>query len=61
MGFREKEVVVDFTGGQKVTSGAALLLTFNREIKAQYIQTNAPWEPLWFDIVLGFRPTGGMN
>ena len=61
MGIEEEEVVVDFTGGQKVTSGAALLLTFNRKIKAQYIQTNKPWEPLWFDIVLGFRPTGGMN
>lgn len=59
--FQEHEVVVDFTGGQKVTSGVAMLMTFNRQIKAQYIQTEDPWSIQWFDIVLGFRPTGGMS
>lgn len=61
MQYQEHEVVVDFTGGQKVTSGVAMLMTFNRQIKAQYIQTEEPWSILWFDIVLGFRPTGGMS
>lgn len=59
--FQEHEVVVDFTGGQKVTSGVAMLMTFNRQIKAQYIQTEEPWSIQWFDIVLGLRPPDGMS
>jgi len=39
-GFKEQEIMIDFTGGQKVTSVVAASMTFNRKIKGQYVQTN---------------------
>jgi hypothetical protein len=36
---KEKEIMIDFTGGMKVTSVVAATLTFNSNIKAQYIST----------------------
>ena len=36
---KEKDIMIDFTGGMKVTSVVAATLTFNSNIKAQYIST----------------------
>ncbi len=38
-GFRETDIMIDFTGGQKVTSVAAAMITYNRQVKAQYVST----------------------
>lgn len=57
----EEEVMIDFTGGQKVTSVVAAALTFNRRIKAQYVQTNSPWRVMSYDVVHAFYDTGGLG
>jgi len=57
-GYSEHDTMIDFTGGQKVTSVVAATMTFNRKIKAQYIQTNSPWDVLSYDVTLGFSDTG---
>ncbi len=57
----EHETVVDFTGGQKPTSVVAATMTFNRQIKAQYVQTNAPWNVLSYDVVLASPETGRLG
>ena len=49
--FLERDIMIDFTGGQKVTSVVAAAITFNREIRAQYVQTNDPWETLSYDVI----------
>ncbi|MBM9520420.1 hypothetical protein JWG39_11410 [Desulforhopalus vacuolatus] len=36
---KEKDMMIDFTGGNKVTSVVAATITFNRPIKAQYVST----------------------
>jgi len=36
---REKDMIIDVTGGQKVASIVAAALTFNTKIKAQYVST----------------------
>ncbi len=46
---RDYEIMIDFTGGQKVTSVVAASLTFNRAIKAQYVQTNEPYNVISYD------------
>jgi hypothetical protein len=38
-GARESEIMIDFTGGKKVTSIVAASATFNRRIIAQYVNT----------------------
>jgi hypothetical protein len=57
----EGQIMIDFTGGQKVTSVVAASVTFNRKIKAQYVQTNPPWNVVSYDIVLGSSETGGLG
>lgn len=57
----EQEVMIDFTGGQKVTSVVAASLTFNRRIKAQYVQTNPPWQVVSYDVIHGFANPGGLG
>lgn len=47
----EDKIIIDFTGGQKVTSVIAVGITFNRNIEAQYVQTNEPWAVKSYDIV----------
>jgi hypothetical protein len=61
LGIPEKEIMIDFTGGQKVTSVVAAAITFNRNVKAQYVQTNEPWKVLSYDILLGSDETGGLG
>lgn len=48
---RESDIMIDFTGGQKVTSVVAAALTFNREVRAQYVQTGPPWAVRSYTIV----------
>lgn len=56
--FCEKDIIIDFTGGQKVTSVVAATMTFNRKIKSQYIQTEKPWNVLGYDVVKTSGDTG---
>ncbi len=51
-GFPECQIMIDITSGQKPTSIVGASMTFNREIKAQYVSTNKPWEVLSYDILL---------
>lgn len=57
----EGQIMIDFTGGQKVTSVVAASVTFNRKIKAQYVQTNPPWNVVSYDILFGSSETGGLG
>jgi hypothetical protein len=57
----EDQIMIDFTGGQKVTSVVAASVTFNRKIKAQYVQTNSPWNVVSYDILFGSSETGGLG
>ncbi len=59
--YPEEEVMIDFTGGQKVTSVVAAALTSNRKFKAQYVQTNEPWEPISYDVVHAVFESGSMG
>ena len=60
-GYAEKDIMIDFTGGQKVTSVVAAAITFNRKIKAQYVQTSDPWKVLSFDVIHASPDTGGFG
>jgi hypothetical protein len=51
-GIPESSIMVDFTGGQKVTSVAAVAATFNLKISAQYVQTGPPKDVYAYDVVL---------
>lgn len=55
-GIRENQIVVDFTGGKKVTSVIGASVTFNREVSSQYVQTDTPHRVIGYDLVL--RPEG---
>ena len=57
----EKDIMIDFTGGPKVTSVVAAAATFNRKIKAQYVQTKSPWDVLSFDVIHAFSDTGSFG
>jgi len=60
-GFKENEIIIDFTGGQKVTSVVAAATTFNRAIKGQYVQTNPDWEVKSYDVILAMSSTEGLG
>lgn len=57
-GYRDRDIMIDITGGQKPTSIVGAAVTFNRKIKAQYIQTNDPWEVLSYDVIHESSTTG---
>lgn len=57
----DDQIMVDFTGGQKTTSVVAAAVTFNRRIKAQYVNTNRPWNVRSYDLIIGLSETGGME
>lgn len=59
--YLETEIMIDFTGGQKVTSVVAAAITFNRKIKAQYVQTNYPWKVLSYEVVFASTDTGSLG
>lgn len=52
----ESNIMIDFTGGKKVTSVVAAAMTFNRSVKAQYVQTEDPWEVLSYSVTTPQRP-----
>jgi hypothetical protein len=58
---RDDQIMIDFTGGQKVTSIVAASLTFNRTVKAQYVQTNWPLEVISYDIQLASSEASGLG
>jgi hypothetical protein len=58
-GARDAEIIIDFTGGQKVTSVVAAAATFNTRIEAQYVQTGPPWDVLSYDMILGSNEAPG--
>lgn len=58
---RDDQIMIDFTGGQKVTSVVAASVTFNRTIKAQYVQTNEPYAVISYDILMESLETGGLG
>ena len=58
-GISEREIIIDFTGGLKVTSVIAAAITFNKEIKAQYVQTYNPWDVKGYDFVYASSETPG--
>lgn len=60
-GIRGREIMVDITGGQKPTSVVGAAMTFNQEIKAQYIQTNPPWDVKSYDVILVAPSTGKLT
>ena len=49
-GLADNKIMIDFTGGQKVTSVVAAAVTFNRPVRAQYVSTNEPWGVLGYDL-----------
>lgn len=58
---RETDVAIDITGGQKPTSIVGAAITFNRKIKAQYVQTNRPWGVISYDVIHATSDTGGLG
>lgn len=46
-----EQIVLDVTGGQKVTSIAGAALTMNSELCFQYVQTNPPCDTLLYDVI----------
>ena len=48
--YYDEDIVIDFTGGQKMTSIVAISMTVNRKINAQYVQTNDPWGVLSYNV-----------
>ena len=50
--FTDKDIIVDFTGGQKPTSVALALYTLQRNIVCQYVQTGGDKEVLQYDMAL---------
>ena len=61
MEVNEKEIMIDFTGGQKVTSVVAAMVTINRRVKTQYVQTNRPWNVAGYDIQMGSGETESLG
>jgi len=47
----DSDIMIDFTGGKKVTSVVAAAMTFNRSVKAQYVETEEPWKVLSYEVV----------
>lgn len=58
MGLDDDEIMIDFTCGQKVTSVVATVMTLNRPLKAQYVQTNPHYDAIEYDIFLAFADRG---
>lgn len=52
----EWDIMIDFTGGKKVTSVVAAATTFNRDVRAQYVQTEDPWSVLSYSVTTMTRP-----
>ncbi len=61
-GVHDREITVDLTGGYKVTSVVAAAVTFNREVMAQYVQTerHTNHEAIGYDWVIEDPKTAGL-
>jgi hypothetical protein len=57
----EEDIMIDITGGQKPTSIVGAAITFNKKIKAQYIQTGGEHRALSYDVILASSHTGGFG
>ena len=57
----EEDIMIDITGGQKPTSIVGAAITFNKKIKAQYIQTGGKNSVLSYDVILASSHTGGFG
>lgn len=53
---RDASICVDFTGGQKPSSAAAVLVSLNRRVTIQYVQTSGHKEAHSYDIDFGVGP-----
>ncbi len=51
-GLEEDEIIVDITGGQKITSIAGAVVTMNSRVRFQYVQTNRPFEVIAYDLTI---------
>jgi hypothetical protein len=60
-GMQERDIMIDFTGGQKVTSVVAAAMTINRRVRAQYVQTGGKKGVLSYDVVMGSADTPGVG
>lgn len=49
-GMEEKDIIIDVTGGQKTTSIAGAVVTFNSNVTFQYVQTNKPYKIMAYDV-----------
>jgi len=58
---REEDIIIDFTSGQKVTSVVAAVFTFNRKIKAQYVQTGGDCDVVSYDVLFASSDIGGFG
>jgi hypothetical protein len=47
----DRDIVIDFTSGQKTTSIVAACVTFNRRIRAQYVRTDGRFERPGDDVI----------
>ena len=47
---RDTGIMVDFTGGPKVASVVAATVTFNRDIRAEYVSTREPHPVRGYDL-----------
>jgi len=56
-GYKEKQIIVDVTGGQKITSIAGAVVTFNSGVTFQYVQTDKPYDVLKYDVVVESAPS----
>ncbi len=58
----DRQIMIDFTGGYKVTSVVAASVTFNRNLRAQYVQTDPRHnhEPIGYDCLLVSPQTPGL-
>lgn len=56
----EEQIMIDFTGGLKVTSVVAAAATFNRKVKAQYVHTKS-LKVQSYDVVVASPETGGIE
>jgi hypothetical protein len=50
-GMKERDIIIDVTGGFKTTSIAGASITFNSQVTFQYVQTRPPNEVYAYDVV----------
>jgi len=51
-GIDESDIIIDVTGGQKTASIAGAVVTLNRSVAFQYVQTNSPYDVWEYDLAM---------